>query len=64
MIAGAPDMPGGPIEIGGRVTPDLDSPEFNRFLFKDGNFQKQIDTDSPAVVHGSGYGGRGNEELP
>lgn len=47
IIGGAPDMLGGPVEIGGRVTPDLNSPEFNKFLFKDGDFQKQINTDSP-----------------
>jgi hypothetical protein len=47
MVAGAPDMPGGPVEIGGRAEPDLNSPEFNKFLFKDGNFQNRVDTDSP-----------------
>jgi hypothetical protein len=47
MVAGAIDMPGGPVEIGGRAEPDLNSPEFNKFLFKDGNFQNQVDTESP-----------------
>jgi len=40
-------MPGGPVAVGGRATPDLNSADFNKFLFEDGDFQKKMDTNSP-----------------